>query len=121
VPDILNGIDIYCLPSLWEGLPIGLLEAMAMGKAVVATAIDGTKEIVENNKNGLLIDPGAPKDLAEAIIQLASDKKMRMEFGSKAMHKIQGDYSLKKMATQVENIYTQVLDKPLPKSKSFVV
>ncbi|MES1160722.1 MAG: glycosyltransferase family 4 protein, partial [Bacteroidota bacterium] len=58
VPDILAAADIFVLPSLWEGLPIGLLEAMAMGKAVIATNVDGTKEVVQDQHNGLLIESG---------------------------------------------------------------
>lgn len=46
IPEVLNTFDIYTLPSLWEGLPIGMLEAMAMRKAIVATPVDGTKEAI---------------------------------------------------------------------------
>ena len=54
-PDLLQVMDIYCLPSLWEGLPIGLIEAMAMKNAVIATEVDGSKEMVTHGVNGLLI------------------------------------------------------------------
>jgi glycosyltransferase involved in cell wall biosynthesis len=75
IPDILNAIDIYCLPSLWEGLPIGLLEAMGMKKAVIATAVDGSVEVIKNGKTGLLIDKNNPEDLAKKLLYLASNKK----------------------------------------------
>ncbi|NJM26596.1 MAG: glycosyltransferase family 4 protein, partial [Bacteroidia bacterium] len=65
IPNVLSNIDIYCLPSLWEGLPLGLLEAMAMGKAIVASAVDGTLEVVKEGDNGLLITPGN----VEAIVR----------------------------------------------------
>ncbi|MDR1170856.1 MAG: glycosyltransferase, partial [Bacteroidales bacterium] len=74
VPDILHAIDIYCLPSLWEGLPIGLLEAMAMKKAIVATPVDGTKEIVSDRENGLLVPVKDPEKLSDAIIELHNDR-----------------------------------------------
>ncbi|MGD1890234.1 MAG: glycosyltransferase [Cyclobacteriaceae bacterium] len=73
VPDILNAIDIYCLPSLWEGLPIGLLEAMAMEKPVIATQVDGTKEVIESGKNGLMIKPKDREGLANATLLLIKD------------------------------------------------
>jgi glycosyltransferase involved in cell wall biosynthesis len=53
VPDIIAAADIYVLPSLWEGLPIALLEAMAMGKAVIGTKVDGTSEVIQDRENGL--------------------------------------------------------------------
>ncbi|HEV3326014.1 MAG TPA: glycosyltransferase, partial [Puia sp.] len=69
VPDILAAADIFVLPSLWEGLPIGLLEAMAMGKAVIATEVDGTKEVVQPGENGLLVEPGNIPALAAALVK----------------------------------------------------
>ena len=74
VPDILHAADIFILPSLWEGLPIGLLEAMSMGKAVIASNVDGTCEIVRHQHNGYLIEPdNLQNELAGAIILLATD------------------------------------------------
>lgn len=113
VPDVLNAVDIYCLPSLWEGLPIGLLEAMAMGKAVVATAIDGTKEVIHHMENGLLIPPSSADKLAEAFALLATDEDLRSSLGTKAQQTIQEYYNVANMTRQVEKLYQQVL----PKSK----
>jgi glycosyltransferase involved in cell wall biosynthesis len=109
VPDILNAIDIYCLPSLWEGLPIGLLEAMAMGKAIVATAIDGTKEVVNHMENGLLFPPMAADRLTEAFILLAKDKSLRNSLSSHARQSVQENFNLEHMTKQVEHLYQSVL------------
>jgi glycosyltransferase involved in cell wall biosynthesis len=109
VPAILNAIDIYCLPSLWEGLPIGLLEAMAMGKAIVATAIDGTKEVVNHMENGLLIPPMAADKLTEALILLARDESLRNSLSSKAQQTIQENFNLEHMTREVEILYQKVL------------
>ncbi|MBC8110887.1 MAG: glycosyltransferase [Verrucomicrobia bacterium] len=84
IPDVLNAIDIYCLPSLWEGFSIGLLEAMAMKKAVVATPVDGTKEVVKDGENGLLIPYQNPDKLAEALISLHIDKGLRRKLAENA-------------------------------------
>lgn len=105
---VLQGLDIYCLPSLWEGLPIGLLEAMAMGKAVVATAIDGTREAVESEVNGLLIEPGAPAQLTEAIARLAADPALRQRLGHQAYCTVQERFHAEKMTRAIEQLYERL-------------
>src|SRR5690606_2104133 len=76
IPDILHGIDIYCLPSLWEGLPIGMLEAMAMANPVITTSVDGAKEVIQNGENGVLVPPQSPGSLAKALISLGESSKL---------------------------------------------
>ena len=120
IPEILQAIDIYCLPSLWEGLSIGLLEAMSMGKAVVATAIDGTKEVVKNNINGLLIPPNAPDRLAEVLIELAIDSELRLALGSAARQTIQNEYSLEVMTRGIEHVYQKTLSKSVQKASASI-
>jgi glycosyltransferase involved in cell wall biosynthesis len=105
IPNILNAIDIYCLPSLWEGLPIGILEAMAMEKAIIATDIDATKELIQDKVNGMLVPIKSPEPLAKAIRLLAEDKALRLELGKNAGKLINQDFNLKKMALQVEKVY----------------
>src|SRR5690606_27417924 len=78
VPDLLAAGDIFVLPSLWEGLPIGLLEAMSMGKAIIATRVDGTSEIIMNNENGLLTEPGNTADLSSSLLRLSTDGQLRL-------------------------------------------
>lgn len=108
IPDILNGIDIFCLPSLWEGLPIALLEAMAMGKAIVATAIDGTKEVLQQEQNGLLVQPMNPDQLANALIRLANDKALREKLSKAARTTVETNYNVERMTREVEKIYDQL-------------
>lgn len=114
IPDILKAIDIYCLPSLWEGLSIGLLEAMAMGKAIIATAIDGTKEVIDHMQNGLLIPPMSPEKLAESFVLLATDKDLRDSLSSEAQQRIQENFNVEKMTRQVETLYQKVLPAGAP-------
>src|SRR4029077_11847997 len=85
VPDVLAAADIFVLPSLWEGLPIGLLEAMAMGKSVIAQNVDGTREIIRDGENGLLIESGNVESLSQAILKMATDKSLRQSTSEKAI------------------------------------
>jgi len=93
VPDILAAADIFVLPSLWEGLPIGLLEAMAMGKAVIATEVDGTKEVVRPGENGLLVEPGNVSALAAALVKLGGDPALRDMLRQRALDTIRRQFN----------------------------
>lgn len=110
VPELLQAIDIYCLPSLWEGLPIGLLEAMAMRKAVIVTAVDGSKEIVADGQNGLLVPARDPAQLAAAIIRLHLDVFLRHSLQQAAAETVNLHYCVQGMTRQVETLYQGVLD-----------
>jgi glycosyltransferase involved in cell wall biosynthesis len=108
VPDVLAAADIFVLPSLWEGLPIGLLEAMAMGKAVIATAVDGTSEIVQDRVNGWLVGlDGLEENLRLALVALSQDPVLRSEFGARAMETVNGRYNAARMTEQIEQIYNR--------------
>ena len=108
VPDLLAAFDLFVLPSLWEGLPLVLLEASAAGKAMIATAVDGTKEIIQDGVNGMLVPPENPDALAEAILKAASDDAMRNTLGSKAREIAKATYSIERMVEQTMNLYSQV-------------
>jgi glycosyltransferase involved in cell wall biosynthesis len=112
VPDLLAAADIYVLPSLWEGLPIGLLEAMAMRKAIIATGVDGTREIIEQGDNGCLIDTtGLTENLTRALVELASDRKKRERLGNRAAETVKDRYNAEDMTRQIEKIYLQLTQK----------
>lgn len=109
VPDVLAAADIFVLPSLWEGLPIGLLEAMAMGKAVIATNVDGSREIVRNEHNGLLVSTdGLVNHLKAAIMRLASDGMLRELLGEAAVKTVSHDFNAAAMTRKIENLYTTI-------------
>jgi len=112
VPDVLAAADIFVLPSLWEGLPIGLLEAMAMKKAIIASKVDGTSEVIENNKNGLLIDTNnLVNDLTYALLLLSNDKDLRKRLGTAAMQTINERYNAGNMTRSIEAVYTKLVNK----------
>lgn len=106
VPAVLANADIFALPSLWEGLPIALLEAMAMGKAVIGTYVDGTKEVLQDQQNGVLVSMNnIDSTLADAIVDLAQNPQKRSGLGNRAIQTISDTYSAATMTRQVENIY----------------
>lgn len=88
--------DIFLLPSLSEGIPIALMEAMAMELPVVATAITGIPELVIDGVNGLLVEPGNPGALADKILLLSADKDLRERLGKMARKKVLESYDLAK-------------------------
>lgn len=108
VPTILKAIDVYCLPSLWEGLPIGVLEAMAMGKPVVATAITGTVELVNHGANGFLFPVRNEIKLAQSILELCSNHALRIEMGLRSRSKIEEEHDIRRMVRDIENVYEKV-------------
>ena len=109
VADILFSSDIFCLPSLWEGFPIALLEAMAMRKAVVATEVDGSVEIIQNKKNGILVKPQNIQMLANAIKELIQNNSLKEELSITAQQTILNDFDVKKMTKKIEDVYLNVL------------
>jgi glycosyltransferase involved in cell wall biosynthesis len=108
VPAVLHAMDIYCLPSLWEGFPIGVLEAMAMGKAVIATDVDGTREAVDHEKNGLLVPASDGAALASSIIRLTKDFALRKRLQQHAIDTIRSTYNVTGMTRNIEAIYEKL-------------
>lgn len=106
IADVLLLMDVYCLPSLWEGLSIGLLEAMATGRAIVATPTDGTKEVIENEGNGLIVPFSLPGDTATAILRLLSDSALRCRCQQNAASLIAERFNAQHTADAVTNIYS---------------
>jgi len=108
VPAVLSAIDIFCLPSLWEGLPLGLLEALAMKKAVIATDVDGTKEVIKDGYNGLLIKPNHINELTAALSKLISNKQMRDKLSEAGLNTVVQKYNVINMVQLVEEKYLAV-------------
>jgi glycosyltransferase involved in cell wall biosynthesis len=81
---VLAGCDAFCLSSRWEGLPVALMEALALGLPVVATAVGGVAETVTDGREGLLVPPEDPSALAEAILSLAADPMRRTAMAAAA-------------------------------------
>jgi len=107
--DILQIIDIFALPSLWEGLPLVILEAMAAKKPIIATNVGGNTEVIKDNLNGILVDPERPDLLADAIISLAGNKTLMEQIANNAYSSYEKNYSVSAMAGKYMKLYAQLL------------
>jgi colanic acid/amylovoran biosynthesis glycosyltransferase len=104
--------DVFCLPSLAEGIPIVLMEAMAMGLPVVATRIAGIPELVRDGECGLLVAPGRCDLLAEALDRLARSRELRGAMGSAARCRVTTEFELQGCARRLQAIYLEFLRSP---------
>ncbi|MDO4978959.1 MAG: glycosyltransferase family 4 protein [Candidatus Saccharibacteria bacterium] len=84
VQNVMAQLDVVVLSSLWEGFPLTPIEAFSVGKTIIGTAVDGTKEIIDDGENGLLVESGDANQIAMAILELAEDKKKRVLYGKNA-------------------------------------
>lgn len=110
VNSYLTQASLFILPSLKEGMPYVLLEAMACGKAVIASNIPGIKDIITNNVNGLLVPPKDPHALSEAIIKLLKDKKLLEQLGRNARQLMVERYDWKIITNQIEQVYLNAVN-----------
>ncbi|NOR54184.1 MAG: glycosyltransferase, partial [Candidatus Aminicenantes bacterium] len=109
IKDILATIELLAMPSLLEGLPIVLLEGMAMAKPIVATRIDGMTEVLENSETGLLVPTKNSHELAEAIIEILKNKTKADLLGQNARKIVEEKFSVKRMVEQTELVYEKLL------------
>ena len=109
VQPFLASLDLYVHPALMEGFGIAVIEAMAMGKAVVATTTGGLPEVVAQGETGLLVPPGDVESLAVTVVSLLEDKVKREQMGRNGMVRAQERFSLAASVMQMEQLYGEVL------------
>ena len=109
VPDLLAAADAFVLPSLFEGLPIVLLEAMQLGLPLVATDVCGTSELLRDRLHGRLIPLGHITRLAEALVELLQDTEQARRLGAAARAHVEREFSAARMARETAAIYEEVL------------
>lgn len=109
IPELLAACDVFALPSLYEGSSLAVLEAMAARRAVVSSAIGGTRELVDEELTGVLVPPGDASALAEALRRLLEDPALRETLGSKAQERVRRDFAAEPMTARVTDIYRRLL------------
>jgi glycosyltransferase involved in cell wall biosynthesis len=107
--EIMAALDLFVLPSLNEGMGRVLIQAMALGRPVVATEVSGIPEVVKNNETGILVPPGESKALAEAIITLLRDKKRAGEMGRAGRERVNSSFTSRIMIEKIANLYEELM------------
>ena len=103
----LAALDIYMMTSIFEGLPIALLEAMAMECPVISTDAGGIKEVIRDRVDGFLCSVDQPEALIALAGQLLADPDLRAKYGALARRRVQQGFSMEKMVTELETLYRQ--------------
>jgi len=106
----LDALDLYVHPALMEGFGIALVEAMAAGKAVVATRTGGVPEVVEQGETGLLVAPGDPERLCDAVVELLGDGPRRARMGANGLARARERFDLATTVTDLELIYREAVE-----------
>ncbi len=112
VRELLAVCDVFVLPSLSEGMPLSLLEAMAAGVPPVATRVGGMAEVIEDGKTGLLVPPADSNALAESIVILLEDRKLAKDIGKSAREVAASRFSLTRMVQAYQEIYRELFREP---------
>jgi glycosyltransferase involved in cell wall biosynthesis len=107
--DLLNAIDIFAHPSLWEGFGLSVLEAMNMGKPVVATNVSALPELVEDTVTGFLVPPRDAAALADALLKLAANPSLRQQLGASGQQRCRSFFSVDRMVQETRSLYAEVL------------
>jgi glycosyltransferase involved in cell wall biosynthesis len=105
VPALLAGCDVFCLPSEMEGLPLVVLEAMAQGRPVVATAVGGTPELVLDGETGLLVPPRDVDALRAALARVLGDPDLARRLGDAGLDRVLSQFSAHEMHERILRIY----------------
>ena len=104
-----SAIDLLVMTSLWEGMPVALLEALSYGVPVVATNVSGIPEVITDGVEGFLVEPANPHHVAERIIELLEDPQRRMEMGERGKTRVEKDFSLERMASAYAELYRRLV------------
>lgn len=112
VPKLLSSVDVFVLPSLWEGMPLAILEAMASKLPCVVSNIPGNRDLVEHDVDGLLFEANNADSLAEQLIRVIEDRQLRERFSNAAFDKVTNKYSLARRMEKVTALYESADESP---------
>jgi glycosyltransferase involved in cell wall biosynthesis len=113
VPDLLGALDVFCISSLYEGTPLALFEAMAAGKPVVSTSVDGCREVLEDGVTGVLVPPADAAALADGLERVLADEALRAALGRQALAASRR-YDVRACVDQMQAFYDDLLAGPRP-------
>lgn len=108
VPEYMAAADVFVLPSLSEGFPLVMPEAMACGLPIVATKVGGVPEIITDGENGLLVEPKNPQQIAEKVLLLLGDDELRQKISKSNKDKVK-NYSWENVIQRLEELYQSLL------------
>lgn len=108
VPQLLSALDVFCISSTYEGTPLALFEAMAAGRTIVSTAVDGCAEVLRDGATGLLVPPLDPPALGDALIRALADAGLRRSLSEAALAASR-QFDIAECVRQLEAIYDEVL------------
>ena len=111
ISKIYSLLDVFALTSLHEGTPMVILEAMAMGVPIIATDVGGVANIIQDNKNGILLKPEDPRLVSRALLKLLRNPDVSERLSSKAYRHVKERYSVERMVSQYESIYVDIVNK----------
>jgi glycosyltransferase involved in cell wall biosynthesis len=101
--------DVFCMPSLGEGIPVVLMEAMASGLPAVASGVMGIPELVEDGVSGVLVPPGRPAAFADSLERLAGDPELRAQMGEAGRRRVLAEFDVERSAEQLAHAFGDVL------------
>jgi glycosyltransferase involved in cell wall biosynthesis len=110
VPALMHAIDAFAMPSIWEGFGLVLLEAMAAGRPIVASRVATIPEVVVDGETGLLVAPGDPRALADALAVLAHQPALARQLGEAGRERLRRQFSIEKMVGDTESLYRELLE-----------
>jgi glycosyltransferase involved in cell wall biosynthesis len=111
--EVLGAVDVFCLPSLQQGLGTIMLEAMALGKPVIATNVGGVAAAVRDGQTGLVIPSQNETELAEKIVWLVQNPDRAREIGRRGRELVSESFNVRQMVNETANVYREVLDEPV--------
>jgi glycosyltransferase involved in cell wall biosynthesis len=110
VPTLMQGFDLLVINSCTEAFPLTVLEGLASGTPVLATAVGGIPEIIRHRENGWLVPARAQRSLAEAMITLLGDARLREQLGSNGRREAVTRYSIERFSTEIQSLYRSILE-----------
>ncbi|MCA9060388.1 MAG: glycosyltransferase family 4 protein [Planctomycetaceae bacterium] len=113
----LSAMDIYCLPSLQQGLGVMMLEAMALGRPVIASGVGGVLNVVSDNETGLIVPPSDSRSLADRICELLNAPDRAREIGLAGQDLIRSKFNAQRMTDEVLELYGEIC-RPAPRTVS---